>query len=113
MEAFRELLDAVPIVSVHVMDYVSVVVDTHRGAIHLAGHQEEELAELEPQLLPYGNRAPKGNQLLILPLRGSRTARQSRTEGVFEAPGQGLEPQIRAPEARVLPITPSRIGVQE
>src|ERR1700723_983370 len=26
------------------------------------------------------------------------------------APGQGLEPQIRAPEARVLPITPSRKG---
>ena len=27
-----------------------------------------------------------------------------------QAPGQGLEPQTRAPEARVLPITPSRKG---
>src|SRR3954466_1905896 len=40
-------------------------------------------------------------------LCGSRTPPPSRGAPP-ETPGQGLEPQIRAPEARVLPITPSR-----
>ena len=33
-----------------------------------------------------------------------------RKHGALATPGQGLEPQIRHPECRVLPITPSRIG---
>src|SRR5436305_14396884 len=41
---------------------------------------------------------------------GSEERETPRVYGALATPGQGLEPQIRHPECRVLPITPSRIA---
>jgi hypothetical protein len=49
-----------------------------------------------------------GDGACILARTSPRKTKTLRLAGLPRTPGQGLEPQIRAPEARVLPITPSR-----
>src|SRR6476469_8846073 len=53
-------------------------------------------------------RRKRAEQALCRDISGPRTLKTRRKRGRLSTPGQGLEPQIRAPEARVLPITPSR-----
>lgn len=46
----------------------------------------------------------------MLAREGSKNAKRPVFTGRKRTPGQGFEPQIPAPEAGVLPVTPSRTG---
>src|SRR6185437_9011151 len=58
----------------------------------------------DPNVATAGLASARGPRLLHIEARGT-----TPLAGPPSTPGQGLEPQIPAPEAGVLPITPSRI----